>query len=91
MSWLWFSGYWSYELNVFGDQDDKLKVIKFVLINYLMMQIEDGMDWLIMGGQFGIEQWIVEVGLMFKKIYLELKVVMMLLYGEFGGCWNENN
>ncbi|MCG0883489.1 hypothetical protein IMAU10574_00817 [Lactiplantibacillus plantarum] len=47
MSRLWLSGYRSYELNVFGDQDDKLKVIKFALTNYLTTQIEDGMDWLI--------------------------------------------
>ncbi|WP_338208218.1 DUF1273 domain-containing protein [Lactiplantibacillus paraxiangfangensis] len=91
MSRLWLSGYRSYELNVFGDQDDKLKVIKYALTNYLTTQIEDGVDWLITGGQLGIEQWSAEVGLELKKTYPELKVAMMLPYGEFGGRWNENN
>ncbi len=68
MSRLWVSGYRSYELNVFGDQDDKLKVIKYALTNYLTTQIEDGMDWLITGGQLGIEQWTAEVGLELKRL-----------------------
>ncbi|MFC0423525.1 DUF1273 domain-containing protein [Lactiplantibacillus plajomi] len=91
MSRLWLSGYRSYELNVFGDQDPKLKVIKYALTNYLTTQIEDGMDWLITGGQLGIEQWAAEVGLALKQDYPELKVAMMLPYGEFGGRWNETN
>jgi len=77
VSRLWMSGYRSYELNVFSDQDDKLKVIKYALTSYLTEQIEDGVDWLITGGQLGVEQWCAEVGLELKKIYPELKVAMM--------------
>jgi len=91
VSRLWMSGYRSYELSVFSDQDDKLKVIKYALTRYLTEQIEDGMDWLITGGQLGVEQWCAEVGLDLKKTYPELKVAMMLPYAEFGGRWNENN
>jgi len=85
------SGYRSYELNVFSDQDDKLKVIKYALTSYLTEQIEDGVDWLITGGQLGVEQWCAEVGLELKKTYPELKVAMMLPYAKFGGRWNETN
>ncbi|AVK62991.1 hypothetical protein C5Z26_02115 [Lactobacillus sp. CBA3606] len=91
MSRLWMSGYRSYELGVFGDTDDKLKVIKYALTSYLTAQIEDGVDWLITGGQLGVEQWCAEVGVALKQTYPELKVAMMLPYAEFGGRWKENN
>lgn len=91
MSRLWLSGYRSYELNVFGEQDAKLQVIKYALTNFLTTQIEDGVDWLITGGQLGIEQWAAAVGLTLKQTYPELKVAMMLPYGEFGQRWNETN
>lgn len=61
---LWISGYRSYELNVFGDKDPKIAVIKYALKNYLVNLLEEGqLDWIITGANLGVEQWSAEVGI----------------------------
>ncbi len=68
MSRLWVTGYRSYELGIFKDDEPKRKVIDSVLKSELTQAIVDGMDWLISGGQLGIEQWALEMGQNLKKI-----------------------
>lgn len=40
MKRVWVTGYRSYELNIFKDNDPKVQVIKEVLKNYLRAQLE---------------------------------------------------
>ncbi|MYV05072.1 DUF1273 domain-containing protein [Furfurilactobacillus milii] len=91
MSRLWVTGYRSYELGVFGSKDPKLTVLKYALRQTLTNQIENGVDWIITGGQLGVEQWTIEVANDLKADYPQLKVAMMLPFAEFGQNWNENN
>lgn len=91
MSRLWVSGYRSYELGVFGNQDPKLTILKYALKEALQNQIENGVDWIITGGQLGVEQWVIDVASDLKKSYPQIQVAMMLPFAEFGGNWNENN
>ncbi|MCH4123396.1 MAG: DUF1273 domain-containing protein [Levilactobacillus sp.] len=91
MSRLWLTGYRSYELGIFGSQDPKLLVIKDTLKKLLANKVENGTDWLITGGQLGVEQWSAEVGLDLKKDYPELKIAIMTPFAEFGSNWNETN
>ena len=44
---LWITGYRAYELNVFGAQDPKLKVLKTSLKNTLTQFLDEGLNWLI--------------------------------------------
>lgn len=90
---IWLSGYRSYELNVFKDDDPKITVIKTVLKQQLRQRLEASDDefWLISGPQLGVEQWALEVGLKLKADYPQLKVSMMMPFTEFGQQWNEAN
>lgn len=90
---LWVTGYRSYELNVFKDDDPKVKVIKDVLSRELKSRLEESNDefWLITGPQLGVEQWSAEVALELKATFPQLKVSIMLPFTEFGQQWNENN
>ncbi len=54
---IWLTGYRSYELNIFKDSDPKVEVIKNTLKECLIQQMADGLDWVLAGGQLGIEQW----------------------------------
>ena len=90
---LWITGYRSYELNVFKDDDPKVTVIKDVLSRELKARLEESDEefWLITGPQLGTEQWAIEIALELKEDYPRLKVSMMLPFTEFGQQWNENN
>ncbi|MFD1466233.1 DUF1273 domain-containing protein [Lapidilactobacillus mulanensis] len=88
---LWLTGYRGYELNVYQDDDPKLKVIKYSLKNALRVYLEDGLEWVITGAQLGVEQWGVEVATELKADFPELKVAVMLPFDQFGQQWNEKN
>ncbi|MDF7626546.1 DUF1273 domain-containing protein [Lactobacillaceae bacterium L1_55_11] len=87
MSRLWVSGYRSYELSVFSNQDPKLKVIRYALERILRDYFENGVDWVITGGQPGIEQWVVTAVKDLQADYPEVKVAMLLPFEEFGSQW----
>ncbi|AMV61502.1 Hypothetical protein ADU72_2091 [Pediococcus damnosus] len=91
MSRIWITGYRSYELEIFKDDDPKLKVISSVLNDTLKNQIESGANWLITGAQLGVEQWAVNTASELKSTYPEFKIAVMLPFTEFGNQWNESN
>ncbi|WP_283594803.1 DUF1273 domain-containing protein [Limosilactobacillus galli] len=90
---LWVTGYRSYELNVFKDNDPKVKVIKKVLADHLKNYLEEDTDecWLIAGPQMGVERWALECGLALKEDYSQLKLALMEPYTGFDQRWNEAN
>ncbi|WP_054676202.1 DUF1273 domain-containing protein [Lacticaseibacillus sharpeae] len=88
---LWVTGYRAYELNVHGQKDPHIPVIKDSLKNILGDYLDDGLEWLITGGQQGTEQWAAEVALELKKDYPDLQVAIMLPYQNFGERWQESS
>ncbi|WP_262314657.1 DUF1273 domain-containing protein [Lacticaseibacillus parakribbianus] len=88
---LWLTGYRSWELNAYGDSDPKITVIKLALRNQLKAALDDGLEWVITGGEQGVEQWGAQVAVGLKKDYPELKVAVMLPFADFGHQWKEEN
>lgn len=90
---LWITGYRSYELNTFQDDDPKIKVIKRVLKQRLTSLLDEDSDefWVITGPQLGTEQWAATVAADLRKDYHQLKVALMLPYAEFSSKWNTAN
>ena len=90
---LWLTGYRSYELNAFQDDDPKAAVVKRVLTQRLTSLLEEDDDefWVITGPQLGVEQWGAAVALELKKNFRQLKVAMMLPFADFGQQWNTTN
>lgn len=91
MKRIWISGYRSYELSVFSDSDPKLQVIKFALKTRLKQLLDEGLQWVITGGQLGIEQWTIEVCQSLKEDYPQLQVALITPFIDFGKQWQENN
>lgn len=88
---LWITGYRSYELGVFANNDPKIKVIKGLLKKFFEQKFNNGLEWVITSGQLGVEQWAVEAAVELKEEYPELKISLMFPFSEFGGQWNEQN
>ncbi|KRO18218.1 DUF1273 domain-containing protein [Lacticaseibacillus saniviri] len=91
MDRLWLTGYRSYEMNVYGDSDPKLPIIKETLKNQLIQALDNGMTWLISGGELGTEQWGLEVGIALKADYPDLQTSLMTPFTDFGSRWQEDN
>lgn len=85
------TGYRSYELGVFQDKDPKIEVIKKVLKDRLTAYLEEGLEWLLIGGNLGVEIWGAQVAFTLRKEYPEFKIGVVFPFAEFGGQWQEKN
>lgn len=85
------TGYRSFELGVFQENDPKIKVIKKVIKTAIKQYLEEGLEWVLIGGNLGVEIWAAEPIVELKKEYPELKFSIIYPYLEFGNNWNEAN
>ncbi|KRO00551.1 DUF1273 domain-containing protein [Companilactobacillus kimchiensis] len=88
---LWVTGYRSYELGIFKDDDPKVKVIQGFFEQRIINYAEDGTEWILTGAQMGVEQIIGKAVQEVKKKGYNIKHAVMLPFDEFGNKWNENN
>lgn len=89
MDRLWITGFRQHELGVFKEKDPKVEVIKFALKKILIHELENGLNWLIVGGQSGIETWAIEVALELQPDYDEFQIALMTPFTDFGSNWKE--
>lgn len=85
------SGYRNYEIGIFQGNDPKIKVIKKILKSEIISYLEQGMEWLLISGNLGVELWAAEVVAELKNDYSELKLGILYPFAEFGSNWNEQN
>ncbi|MBD5429639.1 DUF1273 domain-containing protein [Lactobacillus sp.] len=91
MQRLWVSGYRSYELNIFNDNDKRIEVIKYALKKQLKTLLDNNqLDWIITGANLGVEQWAIEAGAELAADY-DLRIAMITPYTNFSQRWNEKN
>ncbi|VTU59491.1 hypothetical protein [Lactobacillus kunkeei] [Dolosigranulum pigrum] len=88
---LFVSGYRSYELGIFSEDDDKLFFMKEFLKASLSQYIQNGLEWVITSGQLGIELWTAEIVEELRDEYPNLQLGLLLPYQEYGNSWNEKN
>ncbi|MGT2960735.1 DUF1273 domain-containing protein [Streptococcus caballi] len=90
MSSILISGYKSFELGIFQDKDERLKIIKKAIKSDLVRFLEEGVDWLIFTGNLGFEYWALEVA---KELQLEydFQIASIFIFENQGQNWNEAN
>ncbi len=52
---IYVSGYRSFELGVFKENDPKIQVVKNVLKRELRQLAEEGVEWILVSGNLGVE------------------------------------
>ncbi|MCD8915117.1 DUF1273 domain-containing protein [Staphylococcus simulans] len=85
------TGYKSYELNIFKDDAPEVKYLKLFLRNKLESLIEEGLEWVLIQGQLGIEFWTAEVVIELKSEYPDLKLGVIAPFQNHTERWNEQN
>lgn len=85
------TGYRSYELGIFQENDPKIAIIKKVLTSQIKQFIEEGYQWFLIGGALGVEIWAGQVLIELKKEYAEVNLGIIFPYQDFGHKWNEKN
>lgn len=69
MKVLHVTGYKSLELGIFKENDPKVHIIKTAIEKRIKQFIEEGLEWVIVSGQMGVELWTAEIVLDLKEEY----------------------
>lgn len=90
MKSLYITGYRPHELGIFNDTHPGVTIIKTALENQLRMLIEDGLEWIVISGQQGVENWAAQVVIELKADYPEVKYSIITPFLEQEKNWNEH-
>lgn len=84
-------GYKLFEFGIFKQDDKVLYYIKKVIKNWLIGFLDEGLEWILILGQFGVELWVVEVVYDLQEEYFDLKVVVIIFFYDQEKNWKEFN
>ncbi|RIW33103.1 DUF1273 domain-containing protein [Bacillus salacetis] len=85
------TGYKSFELGIFKEDEPALKYIKAAIHKQLESLLEDGLEWVIISGQMGTELWAAEVVFDLQMEYPDLKLAVLTPFVDQEEKWNDNN
>lgn len=85
------TGYKQHELGIFDDKHPGINYIKQALENRLIDLLENGLEWVIVSGQLGVELWCAEVVIELKEDYPHLNLAVITPFIEQNKNWNDAN
>ncbi len=84
------TGYRPHELGIFNDKHPGIAIIKKALENRLRLLIDEGLEWVIISGQQGVETWCAEVILTLRNEFFHLKYAVITAFLEQEKNWQEH-
>ncbi|EUJ24557.1 hypothetical protein PGRAN_01545 [Listeria grandensis FSL F6-0971] len=91
MKSLFVSGYKNFELGIFKRDAPEAGFIKEAIKRRLVGLMDDGLEWVIISGQMGVELWAGEVVMDLKKEDYALKLAVLTPFLNQESNWNEGN
>ncbi|MGM9929414.1 MAG: DUF1273 domain-containing protein [Bacillus sp. (in: firmicutes)] len=85
------TGYKNFELGIFKNDSKEADYIKRAIQKQLTYLVDEGLEWVIITGQLGVELWAGEATIKLRGKYSHLKLAVMtpFLYQE--NNWNDQN
>lgn len=90
MKSVYITGYKPFELNIFKNDEKEVKMIQLYFEDKLKQYIDEGLEWVIISGQLGIELWVAEVVIRMKKQY-PIKLAIIPPFLNHDEKWNDVN
>jgi len=83
------TGYKAHELGIFNDSHEGIPIIKQAIKNQLLALMDEGLEWIILSGQQGVETWTAELVLEMKVEFPHLKYAIITPFLDQEKNWNE--
>ncbi|WP_226034727.1 SLOG family protein [Aquibacillus saliphilus] len=83
------TGYKPLEMNIFKPDDHKIEFIKAAIKKKLISLIEEGLEWVLMSGQMGVEQWTSQIIINLKDQY-DIKLAIIPPFENQEAKWPEH-
>ena len=90
MKSLYVTGYRAHELGIFNDKHPGIPIIKKALYDHLYPLCDEGLEWVVISGQLGVESWAAETVLELKQHFPNLKYSVITPFLEQEKNWNEH-
>ncbi len=87
---LLITGYRAHELSIFDQKHKGINYIKKAIAAKLIPLIEEGVEWVITPGQYGVDLWACEVVIELKKQYPSLKLSILTAYANQDEKWKDD-
>jgi uncharacterized phage-like protein YoqJ len=84
------SGYKAHELGIFSDKHEGVYYIKKAIAQKLVSLLDEGLEWVIISGQPGVEMWAAEVVFELQTEFSDLKLAVLTPFLEQEARWKEN-
>ncbi|WP_152391896.1 DUF1273 domain-containing protein [Paenibacillus guangzhouensis] len=84
------TGYRAHELQIFNQKHALIKYIQKAIENRLRPLLDEGLEWMITPGQYGVDLWAVEVGIALKAEYPNFRISIMTAYANPDEKWKED-
>ncbi|MBI5975377.1 SLOG family protein [Staphylococcus canis] len=88
---IYITGYKSFELGIFKNDAREVTYLKKFITQKLIQLLDEGLEWVLIQGQIGIELWAAECVLALKKDYPDLKLGIITPFLDYTSKWNEMN
>lgn len=85
------SGYKPFELGIFKKDHPSAAFIKAAIKKALLPKVEEGLEWVLISGQLGVELWAAETVFELQVDYPELKLAVITPFLNQEASWNEHN
>ena len=76
------------ELSIFNEADHRISFVKKAIEKRLIQFIEEGLEWVLISGQMGVELWTAEVVLDLKETY-DINIAMIPPFENMASRWPE--
>jgi uncharacterized phage-like protein YoqJ len=85
------SGYKPFELGIFKNDHPSVTFIKAAIKKELFQMLEEGLEWVLISGQLGVELWAAEVVFELKSEFPDVKLAVITPFLDQEASWSENN
>ena len=85
------SGYKPFEIGVFQKNHPAAEYIKIAIKKNLLPLVEEGLEWVMISGQLGVELWAAEVVFELQEDYPNLKLSVFTPFLNQEESWKEAN
>lgn len=91
MKVLAISGYKPFELGIFKNDHPSVLFIKSAIKKSLLPMVEEGLEWVLISGQLGVELWAAEVVFELQMEFPDIKLAVITPFLDQQASWKENN
>ncbi|BBI35445.1 DUF1273 domain-containing protein [Cohnella abietis] len=87
---LLITGYRAHELSIFDQKHKGITYIKKAITSKLIPLVEEGLEWVITPGQYGVDLWACEAVIALKEQYPHLKLSIITAFLNQEEKWKDD-